>query len=99
MWVHDPDWPSESIQGPVSETWVDTHGLCDPGIGGPCLFRDIMWIRFPVRIQNRTNGNLILCQAIEPFAADLANLGLLPITRTDDFIQICGYRTASLPGS
>lgn len=87
--VRDPAWNTESLHF-VLETWVKESGLRDPGIGGPCSYREILWIRFPISM-----GPVV--QALEPLLADLDRLGQLPITKTDAYVEIRGYQEPSTP--
>jgi hypothetical protein len=92
-WLHDSSWPSDSLQHPVAENWLDTNGIRDPGIGGPCFYRDILWIRFPRVRRDLRFGPAR--QPVQQFVDDLASLGVLPITETDEYVEIRGYQSVA----
>jgi hypothetical protein len=89
-WVRDPGWNAESLHR-IRESLIDNHGLRDPGIGGPCSYRDILWIRFPFSIHNAYYGQVPWGQPIEKLLEDLASLGSLPVRQTQEYLEIRGY--------
>jgi hypothetical protein len=93
-WVNDRIWNTASLHA-VLPSWVAADGIRDPGIGGPCFYREILLIRFPFCIQE--NFGIRKQDAISDLVADLRNLGALPIRKTDEFLEIKGYEEPATP--
>lgn len=91
-WVGDLVWPTDSYHK-VQENLIENNGLRDPGIGGPCVYRDILWIRLPKTVK-WGNGNWF-AQDLVPFATDLTTLGTMPLQSNEDGIEIRGYQEPS----
>ena len=91
-WVRETDDKRESSYDSVRESCIDVHGLRDPGLGGPCLYREILWIRFPFAIHNSYWGQVPKSQPLEQFLQDLKSIGLLPIKQTAEYVEVWGYQ-------
>jgi len=81
-YADDPNWQSNALWGPFRLDDVQENGIRDPGVGGPFLFKQILSIRIPKTFQNDT----------EAFAAAIGKLGDLPVSETDEYIEILAYR-------
>ena len=49
-YVGDEDWNaanSKRLFGPIPAHWIWDRGIRDPGIGGPFLFKEILWVKAP----------------------------------------------------
>ena len=88
-WVRDSDWNTQGLHR-IQVSYIDTHGLRDPGIGGPCHYRDLLWIRVP-RALRVAYCRVPRKQAIEPFLAELGSLGSVPLNQTEEYVEIRGY--------
>lgn len=75
------EWNSESLWGPFPADCVQQHGIGDPGIGGPFLYKQILSIRIPK-----------LNQDTSPFMADAMQLEELPLIDTAEQIEVVAYR-------
>ena len=91
-WVYDSDWPVNSLHR-VPKNLIDHSGIRDPGIGGPCDYREILWVRFPRRIPSGYWGPRE--QQIEQLDIRLDGLGVLPVTSTVDYLEVRGYNRSS----
>jgi len=91
--VRDPRGSTESIHS-VLLSWVGESGLHDPGIGGPCAYREILWIRFLTSIPTRLGP---IVQSLDSLLADLEKLGQLPLTKTEAYVEIRGYQGTAVP--
>jgi len=91
-WVRDFDWNTEGLRT-VIESMIDTRGLRDPGIGGQCLYRDILWIRLPFAIHNPYWGQVPTQQPVQQLLNELAGLGTFSTERTQKYLEIRGYET------
>jgi hypothetical protein len=90
-WVRGSDWDTEGLHA-IWESLIDTRGLRDPGVGGPCWYREILWIRLPLAIHDAYGGKVPRRQPIQQLLDDLARLGRLPIRQTHDYVEIRGYQ-------
>jgi len=88
-WVRDSDWNTQGLHR-IQVSYIDTHGLRDPGIGGPCRYRDLLWIRVPRAVPD-TRCSVPWKQAVEPFLFELDSLGSVPLNQTKDYVEIRGY--------
>ena len=88
-WVRDSDWNTQGLHR-VQGSWVEMHGLRDPGIGGPCHYRDLLWIRVPRAVPD-AYCRVPRKQAIDPFLSELGSLGSVPLNQTEDYVEIRGY--------
>ena len=91
-WVRNFAWDTRALHR-VWASYIGTNGLRDPGIGGPCYYRDILWIRIPVALPNTYSGQVPRMQAIDPFLVELASLGLLPLKQTQEYVEVRGYES------
>lgn len=91
-WVRNDAWDNQNLHR-VPESWIGTHGIRDPGIGGPCDYWEILWIRVPVAVPNDYLGKVPKRQPIEPFLAELASLGSLPLKQTEKYVEVRGYES------
>jgi len=91
-WVRNDAWDTQILHR-VWESWIGTHGIRDPGIGGPCDYWEILWIRVPVALPNTYWGRVPERQPIEPFLAELASLGSLPLKQTEEYVEVRGYES------
>ncbi|HUE70580.1 MAG TPA: DUF6678 family protein [Pirellulaceae bacterium] len=91
--VRGTEGGTDSIHS-VRASWVGESGLKDPGIGGPCSYREILWIRFPTSIPTRMGP---IVQSLDSLISDLEKLGELPLTKTDSYVEIRGYQEPSTP--
>ena len=96
-WVKKSEWNKDSLYFVLPQI-VDVEGLKDPGIGGPCLYRDILTITIPRHrvIKETRNGSPYRQdrqpQPIADLLEDFQTLGKLPVDETAEFIQIIGYK-------
>ncbi|MCL2309254.1 MAG: hypothetical protein FWC42_03115 [Proteobacteria bacterium] len=91
-WVHGEE-PLPTIHGLHNEELIDRTGLRDPGIGGPCFYWEILWLRFPYTLQyDNSRGHIrIETQEIAPFLRELRSLGELPINESSQFVELLAY--------
>jgi len=89
-WIGNSESATSALYS-IRESLIEAHGLRDPGLGGPCAFRDIHWLQIPLAIRSAYWGHVPHRQSIEPLLADLAILGDLPIQRTAGALIIRGY--------
>lgn len=89
-WVRDSDWDTQGLHS-VLGFWVEMQGLRDPGIGGPCHYRDLLWIRVRRAVPDAYYGRVPRKQPIESFLAELSSLGSVPLNQTKDYVEIRGY--------
>lgn len=80
--------PQGQLHFPVPERLLRSDHIADPGIGGPCYYRDILGIAFP-RIQL---WDLPGTQELPLLLDELTKLGQLPISETDETVEIRGYQ-------
>jgi len=88
-WIRDSEWKTSAIHHPVSAHLISCDGIKDPGVGGPCLYRDILWIRFPRVLPSEYWGPAE--QSLQQLWAELVRIGMLPVRTTNDFVEIRGY--------
>ena len=77
-------WNSDNadrLHGPFPADYVLERGIRDPGIGGPFTYAEI----YSLEIPKSNPGFDMFCKA-------LGDLGVLPITEHDTYIEILGYR-------
>jgi len=89
-WIRNDSWDTRILHR-VWEAWIGRQGIRDPGIGGPCDYWEILWIRVPVALPSTYVSQVPKRQPIEPFLADLASLGSLPQRQTEEYVEIRGY--------
>ncbi|MCK5943233.1 MAG: hypothetical protein KAI24_14735 [Planctomycetes bacterium] len=81
----DADWNEANatkLRGPFSSSQVEERGIGDPGIGGPFLYKEILWVRVP-----RVPGN-----DVDGFLERVRSLGQLPMNVVPDYVEIRGCR-------
>jgi hypothetical protein len=88
LWVDDELWNRDTLQHPVPEELIRYDGIADPGIGGPVLFKQILWVRFPAC---RSLDGYQFTQPIDQFQKELESLGQFPLFREHDYLKIRGY--------
>jgi hypothetical protein len=73
---------SEKLWGPLPLDYVQERGIRDPGIGGPFLYKQILWLRVPkVRLNDAA-----------AFQNEVKKLGKIPISENEKYIEILGYQ-------
>ena len=81
---------------PVEVELIDKTGLKDPGIGGPCYYKNIYKARLRKwkEIRDPISGRRSLDEAdSKEFVLSLKNNGQYPISEDNDWIYINGYHT------
>jgi hypothetical protein len=95
-WINAPDFPHDVLHS-INLSWVGERGLLDPGIGGPCYYKEIAYIRIPtvLRLPKVMRGEVYSYQEkkqnVESLVAELHSLGQLPLTVMSDYVEIRGY--------
>src|SRR5262245_26018716 len=85
-YADSPQWGgTQRLRGPFAMNLIETRGLRDPGIGGPFLYKQILWLRVPKVWPNDTSA----------FQAAVSSLGSVPLVETDQYVEITGYEAAA----
>lgn len=96
-WINTPDFPRDTVHSLFSERLVGERGLLDPGIGGPCYYKEIEYVRIPkvLRLPKVMRGEVYGYheqeQDVAGLVAELHGLGQLPLTVMSDYVEIRGY--------
>ena len=95
--VGNNQWDSESLWQ-INKSLISKSGLLDPGVGGPCNYRNIKWIRLPFEITHFEERNRQIYrsnsvkQLLDEFEKKVNSLGVYPLIKTNDYIEITGYK-------
>lgn len=85
-YADSPGWAgSQSLWGPFRKEMIEERGIRDPGIGGPFLFKQTLWLRIPKVWPNDTSA----------FKAAVSSLGAVPLVETDELVEVRGYEPAA----
>ena len=78
------------LHGPFKPDYIEDRGIRDPGIGGPFLYKQILWLRVPKSSPNDNSS----------FREQVDALGNVPITENDEYFEVRGYEyDAGEPGN
>ncbi|MDR3158366.1 MAG: hypothetical protein LBU11_05005 [Zoogloeaceae bacterium] len=72
---------SDKSWGHFTLDCIQERGIRDPGIGGPFLYKEILWVRIP-----KSHGN-----DTEAFKREVSQIGVDLFTETDEYVEILGY--------
>jgi hypothetical protein len=73
---------SQKVWGPFPLDYIQDRGIRDPGIGGPFLYKQTLWLRIPKVLPNNA----------EAFRNELERLDNIHFSENDQYIEILGYR-------
>lgn len=88
---HDqPVWQKVSL---TKEQLLEEH-IADPGIGGPCLYMEILAVRFPIveeLVNEQTGRTFTSNHQSADLQEQLFGLGQLPLFEIDGYCEIRAY--------